>query len=295
MERRRVVVPAALENRMREPYTRITAHQTLSSLNLGKLWRYRDLLWALVHRNLVLRYRKSILGPLWLIIQPLALTLALLKTVGLIVGQSMHGQPIGLYYMTTLILWGYFSLVVPEISCVFVNNEYLFNKIYFPRLLVPISVLVTSAVGVALQIAVLGIVMAYLAIEHVASPNLRLLWLLPFAGSLLAMFALGLGLLIASGTAKYRDLLNAMSFLIQAWLFLTPVLYPLSKIPEHLRLPLAIVNPLSVVCDLWQAAFLGTLTSSPSAIVAATATICAVLLIAFLAFQRAEQTAADTI
>lgn len=280
---------------MREPYTRIAAHQTLRSLDLARLWRYRDLLWALVRRNLVLRYRKSILGPLWLVIQPLALTLALLKTVGLVIGQSMHEQPIGLYYMTTLILWGYFSLVVPEISCVFVNNEYLFNKIYFPRVLVPISVLLTSAVGVALQIVVLGVVMAYLAIAHTASLHLGLLWLLPIAGSLLAMFALGVGLLIASGTAKYRDLLNAMSFLVQAWLFLTPVLYPLSKIPEHLRLLLAIVNPLSVVCDLWQAAFLGTLTSSPSAIVAATATICAVLMIAFVVFQRAEQTAADTI
>lgn len=280
---------------MREPYTRIAAHQTLQSLDFSKLWRYRDLLWALVRRDLVLRYRKSILGPLWLIIQPLALTFVLLKTVGLVVGPSTHGQPLGLYYMATLILWGYFSQVVPAVSYVFVYNEYLFNKVYFPRLMVPLSMLVTNAVGVGLQIVVLGATMAYLAVTHGTMPDLRLLWLLPVAGSLLAMFALGVGLMIASGTAKYRDLLNAMSFLIQAWLFLTPVLYPLSKIPEHLRLLLAIVNPLSVVCDLWQAAFLGTLTSSPPAIVAAIATICAVLMMAFIMFQRAERTAADTI
>ena len=280
---------------MREPYTRIAAHQPLRSLDFGRLWRYRDLLWALVRRDMVLRYRKSILGPLWLIIQPLALTFVLLKTMGLIVGQSTHGQPIGLYYMATLILWGYFAQVVPAISYVFVYNEYLFSKIYFPRLLVPISMLVTNAVGVVLQIAVLGITMAYLVMRHAASLNLDLLWLLPIAGSLLAMFALGVGLLVASGTAKYRDLLNAMSFLVQAWLFLTPVLYPLSKIPEHLRLLLAIVNPLSVVCDLWQAAFLGTVTSSPAAVVAATAMICAVVMLGFVVFQRAEQTAADTI
>jgi lipopolysaccharide transport system permease protein len=275
--------------------TVIRGSATLWRIDLNTIWRYRDLLWIFVGRDISLRYRQSVLGPAWLVIQPLAMTLILVETVGKLLGGLEHGQSVPLYYMTTLIAWGYFNLVVNAISQVFVNNEYLFSKVYFPRILVPLSAVLSHALGALIQLSCLGVLAAILALLRVQGFDFHLLWMLPLALLQIMAFGLGVGLLIATLSAKYRDLLNAMPFLTQALLFLTPVLYPLSRLPETDRLLLAAFNPLSVACDLWQAALLGTLHSGPRAVLLSVASTMLVLAAGVFVFQRAERTVADTI
>ncbi|MCW1382706.1 ABC transporter permease [Novosphingobium sp. KCTC 2891] len=279
------------------PHYRLVARRRgLAALRLREIGAYRDLLRAFVSRDLKVNYQQTVLGPLWLLIRPLVTTAILVLMMSRVTDAPTDGAPPALFYLAATIMWTYFSQIVQMVGQVFVAHEYLFSKVYFPRLILPISITVSNLVGVGLQLAMLGVFGLATAVFADFTMPLSRLWILPLTFVPLVAFSLGTGLLVASMTTRYRDLVNALPFALQCGFLLTPIVYPFSRVPEDWRLPFAIVNPLGVISDLWRAALTGTpLVSTPVQIVAAVTSSLAVFLVAVLLFQMSERTAADTI
>ena len=255
------------------------------------LWRYRDLLSLLIRRNFALRYRQTLLGPAWLLLQPLALTgmfTLIFKTFALL---PTDGRPAVLFYFSGLIGWSYASQIVSATAGTFIHNADLFGKVQFPRLIMPLSNACSGLFAVMLQLALLGLMIA--AIGE-SLPGWRLL-LVPFLLLAIAALALAVGLWIASSTAKYRDLSIGTPFLLQLWLFATPLIYPLSAVPEAWRSTLALLNPLAPLIETLRWVLIGAGSVEPSWLFIAVVEIAALLLIGALLFQRVERTVVDTV
>ena len=209
------------------------------------LWRYRDLLMLLIQRDFTVRYRQTLLGPAWLLLQPLALTGMFTLIFRGFALFPTGGRPAALFYFSGLIGWNYVSQLVAATGGTFVSNAALFGKVQFPRLIMPLASACSGLFAVVLQLIVLGIMIA-------ATGEPWLVWrllLLPVLFLGMATLALSLGLWIASSTAKYRDLSIATPFLLQLWLFATPIIYPLSSVPEAWRPMLAMINPLAPLIE----------------------------------------------
>jgi lipopolysaccharide transport system permease protein len=265
------------------------------SLNLKQLWEYRDLLVLFVRRDVKVRYSQTVLGPAWLVIQPLAMTGILTTMVSGVVGASTGGAEPSLFYLTTILAWGYFSQVVTLVGNVFIANEYLFKKIYFPRIVRPIADVISNVVGLGIQLALLAaFLLIYYVTGHYAGMSVNLL-LAPLVIVQLMVFSLGVGLIVASSTARYRDLVNALQFMLQAWFFLTPVVYPLSTVPEAYRPLIAFINPLAIICDRWRFSILGFGSASYFEIALSIVSSLLVLLIGVALYQRAARNVADTL
>ena len=226
-------------------------------LDIMHLWNYRDLLLLFAMRDIKVRYKQTLLGPAWLILQPLALTAVFTTMISGVAGISTGNQPAPLFYLTALIIWSYFSQIVQSTSQVFLANEHLFSKIYFPRIIVPVSALLSNGVAVLIQFMV---VLVFLLAYGFAGKIDGLTWriaLFPLVALQLAAVSLAIGLVLASSTAKYRDIANMTPFLIQVWMFVTPIIYPFSSIPERYRTLTSLVNPLAVVVEQSRWCFLG--------------------------------------
>jgi lipopolysaccharide transport system permease protein len=255
------------------------------------LWRYRDLLLLLIQRDFTVRYRQTLLGPAWLLLQPLALTgmfTLIFKGFALFPTDS---RPAALFYFSGLIGWSYASQIVASTGGTFVSNAALFGKVQFPRLVMPLASACSGLFAVALQLIVLGIMIA-------ATGEAIVFWrllLLPFVFLAIAALALSLGLWIASSTAKYRDLSIATPFLLQLWLFATPIIYPLSSVPEAWRSILAILNPLAPFIESLRWILIGTGSIRPLWLVTAMIETAVLFLIGALFFQRVERTIVDTV
>lgn len=274
---------------------RIARTRGLLNVNFAELWQYRDLLAIFVSRDVKVRYRQTVLGPAWLVIQPLAMTGILTTMFSGLVGVSTDGQPAPLFYLSTIILWGYFSQVVNLVGEVFLANEHLFSKVYFPRLIKPISAAVSNSVGLGIQMGLLAVALALYAARGQFSGFNWHLALAPIALIQLFALSLGAGLWIASSTARYRDLANATPFILQAWFFLTPVVYPFSSVPEAYRPLIAFINPLAPICDLWRLCILGTSSVTTGQMALSALSTGLILLGGVAAYQRAARSVADTL
>jgi lipopolysaccharide transport system permease protein len=263
--------------------------------DLDLLWRYRDLLWSLVFRDIAVRYRQTVLGPIWLVAQPLAMTGVLTTVASGMAGISTNGERPELFYMAGMVAWTYFSSVVYAVAQVFTVNEYLFSKVYFPRIFMPMSTATSYGFGVLIQLVPLLLMTLVFTLSGSAHPTLASLLTLPLALIQLVMIALGAGLLIASTTAKYRDLVNAAPFGVQLWLFVTPVVYSLSVVPAEFRPLMAFINPLAINVELWRYGVLGSMAASPLDLLLSVISSTLLFVLGAIVFQRVERTAADTI
>jgi lipopolysaccharide transport system permease protein len=281
--------PAAAPERV------IRARRSLVLLDWRRLLQYRDLLLVLIRRDFVARYQQTILGPAWFVLQPLIATGAFTVVFSGGLHTSTDGiSPAFLFYLCGMLPWGLFSTIVGAGGNVFQANAPVFTKVYFPRLVVPIAIVVGSLVPLGLQLAVFLLFYLPLLPSAPWHPDLVTLALLPVALIQISLFALGVSLLASSLSAKYRDLQHALPFLVQLWLFATPVIYPLSQLGSRARL-VAALNPLTPLVESFRAAFFGIGTvTAPLWLASAMLTI-AVLLAGLIAFQRAERTFADTV
>jgi lipopolysaccharide transport system permease protein len=276
--------------------TIIRADRGWFRFDVRTLWRYRDLLWLFVRRDLILRYRQTFLGPLWLIIQPLTMTGVLTALVKITAWLPTDGQPPPLFFMSVLTVWTYFSQVVLKIGHVFMDNEYIFRRIYFPRLIAPLAISISDVFATVIQLLIISVLLLYYVVfGHLHPPPPFGIVLILLSMVQLVAFSLGVGLLIASTTAKYRDLATATPFLLQVGLFLTPVIYPFSAIPQQFRILACALNPLAAVSDMWRMAVLGSGALTLAEWAASVASTVLVLALGVLAFQHVERTAADTI
>lgn len=263
-------------------------------LHLRDLWRYRDLMGLFVRRDFVASYKQTILGPLWHIIQPLLTTLMFTVVFGRIAGLPTDGVPQFVFYMAGTTIWGYFANCLTRTSNTFIANAGIFGKVYFPRMVVPLSVVASQLIGFAIQ---LGFFLIFYGLFWARGapiyPN-RAVALLPLLLLLMAGMGLGFGIIISSLTTKYRDLQVLVGFGVQLWMYATPVIYPLSTMPEKYRW-LIVANPMSAIVETFRYAFFGTGVFS-WAYLGYSAGFTALLLLAGMAvFNRVERTFMDTV
>ena len=239
-----------------ENITYITAKNKWYRVNFHEIWEYRDLMMLFVKRNITTSYKQTVLGPLWIIINPLLSTVVFTVIFGVIAGISTDGIPQFLFYMSGNVLWGFFASCLNRGSATFLANRSLFGKVYFPRLVSPLSDMMYSFLNYAIQmILYIGLVVVYAIITPSVRPNMYL-FLLPVLVIQTAVLGMSVGLIVSSITTKYRDLNILVSFFVSLWMYVTPVVYPASKIPDNLRW-LIMANPVAPIMEIYRHAFLG--------------------------------------
>jgi lipopolysaccharide transport system permease protein len=263
-------------------------------LRLGELWQYRDLILLFVRRDFVSVYKQTILGPLWYLIQPLLTTIIFTVIFGNIAGLSTDGLPRFLFYMSGTVVWTYFAECLTKTSNTFVNNANLFGKVYFPRLAVPVSILISNMITFAIQFAFFLAFMAFFALGGAElKPNLYILFS-PVLIFIMAGLGLGFGIIISSLTTKYRDLRFLVQFGVQLLMYATPVIYPVSSIPAQFQ-PLIKANPMTPVVETFRYAYLGAGTVNAASLLYSLAFMFVVLFIGLLIFNHVEATFMDTV
>jgi lipopolysaccharide transport system permease protein len=268
--------------------------RNLLDVNLHELWQYRDLIMLFVKRDFVSKFKQTILGPLWFIIQPLLTTIMFTIIFGNIAGISTSGIPKMLFYMTGIVGWTYFSTCLNDTSQTFIKNASIFGKVYFPRLALPISVVISNLVSFVIQFVFLLAFLAYFMITGAdVSPNINVLWL-PFLVLLMAGLGLGFGIIISSLTTKYRDLTHLVTFGVTLWMYATPIIYPLSEIPEKYQM-LVLANPMTPVVETFKTALLGVGVINYWHILYSFCFAIVLLAVGVVIFNKVEKTFMDTV
>lgn len=263
-------------------------------LHLRDLWRYRDLVGLFVRRDFVAVYKQTILGPLWHLIQPLLTTLMFTVVFGRIAGLPTDGVPQFAFYMAGTTVWSYFANCLTRTSNTFAANAGIFGKVYFPRMVVPASTVMSQLIAFAIQFGFFLCFYAYFGLQGAALRPNWAIGLLPLLLLMMAGLGLGFGIVISSLTTKYRDLQVLVGFGVQLWMYATPVIYPLSTMPDRFRW-LLVANPMTAVVETFRYGFFGVGTFS-WAHLGYSAGFTVVLLLAGLAvFNRVERTFMDTV
>ncbi len=263
-------------------------------ISMSEVWKYRDLVMLFVRRDFVSVYKQTILGPLWFLIQPLFSTLVFTIIFGKVAKIPTDGVPHALFYLSGIVCWNYFSSCLVKTSDTFVSNAGLFGKVYFPRLTVSIGVVITNMISFLIQFLLfMGVLFYYYLAGAAIQPNL---WVLAIPLLLLEMAALGLGtgILISSLTTKYRDLAYLATFGVQLWMYGTPIVYPLSQIPQQWQW-LYYLNPVASIVESFRFAFLGVGGVTMSHILSSIGIIILILVIGVIVFSRIEKNFMDTV
>lgn len=263
-------------------------------LHLSDLWRYRDLVALFVRRDFVASYKQTILGPLWHIIQPIMTTLTFTVIFGRIAQLPTDGLPPFLFYMAGTVLWGYFSVCLSSTSTTFISNAGIFGKVYFPRMAVPVSIVISRLISFGIQLSIFLAMLGWFYVRGAEiRPNSAIL-LLPILLILMAGLGLGAGILISSLTTRYRDLQYLVGFGVQLLMYATPVIYPLSAIPERYQFWMSL-NPMAPLIEAFRYAFLGAGSVSPGSLLYSAGFTAAILFLGLLIFNRVEKTFMDTV
>ena len=266
----------------------------LLDLHLKDLYRYRDLVLLFVRRDFVAVYKQTILGPLWYLIQPLLTTITFTVIFGNIAQLPTDGLPQFLFYMSGTVIWTYFADCLTKTSNTFVNNAQLFGKVYFPRLAVPVSILLSNLITFAIQFTFF---LAFMGFFALTGANLRPNWWILISPVLIFMMAglgLGFGIIISSLTTKYRDLRFLVQFGVQLLMYATPVIYPVSSIPTRFQ-PLIQANPMTPIVEAFRYAFLGAGSFNPMNLLYSFGFMVVVVIIGTVIFNRVEATFMDTV
>ena len=236
---------------------RIRPHERLWHIDLGEIWHYRDLIELFVRRNIVVQYKQTILGPLWYLIQPILTVIMNMVVFGNIAKMSTDGMPQALFYMAGNICWFYFSDCLNQTSNTFTANQNMFGKVYFPRLVVPIAVVISNLLRFVIQVGLFVVLYLYFFMAGAPiAPNWAIL-LTPLLVMMLAGLGLGFGILISSLTTKYRDFTILFTFIVQLWMYATPIVYPLSMVEEGTLRTLIMANPMTSIIEAFKYATLG--------------------------------------
>lgn len=266
----------------------------LFDLQLRELWRYRDLIMLFVRRDFVSKFKQTILGPAWFVIQPLLSTIMFTIVFGNIAQLSTDGLPKMLFYLSGNILWLYFSSSLTLCSSTFVDNAHIFGKVYFPRLVVPVSIVLSQSLTLALQFAFFLCFMGYyVAAGAEIRPNMYI-FLFPVLVLLMAGMSLGLGIIFSSMTTKYRDMRFLLEFGVRLAMYATPAIYPLSSIPEKYRL-FILANPMTPIIETFRYGFMGQGTFSWAYLGYSAGFTVVVLFVGAVLFTRVERTFMDTV
>lgn len=272
----------------------IESETPLFSINFREIWHYRDLLLMLVKRDFITFYKQTILGPLWFIVQPLLTTVIFIVLFGNIAQISTDGIPQLAFYLAGITIWNYFSDSLSKTSSVFTSNASIFGKVYFPRLIMPLSIVTSSLLKFAVQFGLfILVVLYYTFVKNSIEPNWWVL-ITPILILLMAIFAMGVGMIFSSLTTKYKDLSFLITFGIQLFMYISPVAYPSSALPEKYQF-LAKINPLSSIFECFRYAYLGNGTFTVSDLLSSGLIIFILFMLGVIIFNKVEKSFMDTV
>ena len=263
-------------------------------VDIKGIWRYRDLLYMYVKRDIVTVYKQTILGPLWFLIQPIFTTVMYMFVFGGLAGISTDGAPQPLFYLSGIMLWNYFSEAFKVSSNVFVTNANVFGKVYFPRLVVPLAGITSNLLKMLIQLGLFIVVYIYF---YATGAKLSVNWtiiLFPYLIFLIAFHAMSWGMIVSSLTTKYRDLTQLVNFGVQLFMYATPVIYPLSAAPEKYRFILEL-NPLTPIFEAFKYSCMGCGSLDWGGLLYSTLFMLLTLFFAVLIFNRVERNFMDTV
>ncbi|MDO4186059.1 MAG: ABC transporter permease [Bacteroidales bacterium] len=263
-------------------------------VDIKNLWRYRDLYYMYIKRDIITVYKQTILGPLWFLIQPIFTTIMYMFVFGGLAGISTDGAPQPLFYLSGIMLWNYFNEAFKVSSNVFIQNANIFGKVYFPRLVVPLAGITSNLIKMLIQLGLFIIVYIYYL---TTGADLHVNWtiiLFPFLVFLIAFHAMSWGMIVSALTTKYRDLTQLISFGIQLFMYATPVIYPLSAAPEKYRDIIAL-NPLTPIFEAFKYSCMGCGSLDWGGLLYSTIFMLVTLFFAVIIFNRVERNFMDTV
>lgn len=271
----------------------IESKHSLFALNLKEVWRYKDLVYMFVKRDFVSSFKQTILGPIWFFINPIFTTVVYLVIFGNIAKLSTDGAPKILFYLAGITLWNYFSSCLNATSTVFTANAGIFGKVYFPRLAMPISIVLSNLMRFGVQMGLFLLIFLYYLVKGEVQPNW---WILatPFLILLMAMFALGAGMIFSSLTTKYRDVQMLLSFGVTLYMYATPVIYPISSLRGIFK-TLAFYNPLTGIFECFKYAWLGVGDFNVKMLLISSSIIILILAVGTIVFNKVEKSFMDTV
>lgn len=275
--------------------TVIKPKDKLLNVDFREIWQYRDLFSMFVKRDIITQYKQTILGPAWFFIQPLFTTVMYMVVFGGIAGISTDGLPQALFYLSGILCWQYFADCLNKTSSTFTSNQAIFGKVYFPRLIVPLSVVTSNLVRMLIQLMLFAAVYVYyIIIGTPICPNVYIL-LFPLLIVMLAGLGLAFGIVISSMTTKYRDLTILFTFVVQLWMYATPIIYPLSTITnEKVRLAMTL-NPITSIVETFKYGALGVGSFSWGALGYSFSFMMVLLIIGVIVFNKVQRSFMDTV
>jgi lipopolysaccharide transport system permease protein len=279
-----------------ENWTEVIKPKTnLFDLRLSELWRYRDLVFMFVRRDFVTNYKQTILGPLWFFIQPLLTTVTFVIIFGKVAKLSTDELPPWLFYLSGITIWNYFSETLNKTATVFRDNASIFGKVYFPRLTMPFSIVISNLVRFGIQFFLFVVMWGYYFImTDKIHPNAYML-LTPILVILMGLMALGMGMIISAMTTKYKDLIFLLTFGVQLLMYATPVIIPLSQLEGKSYKWVIMANPMTPIVETFRYAFLGSGSFSWGSFVYSCVATIVILIVGTVVFNRVEKSFTDTV
>ena len=274
--------------------TVISSKNRLLQVNLKEIWQYRDLYTLFVKRDIITQYKQTILGPAWFFIQPALTTLMYMLIFGGIAGISTDGLPQPMFYLAGIVCWQYFADCLNKTATTFTVNQGIFGKVYFPRLIMPLATVSSNLVRMGIQFLLFIAVYIYFLFRNVdVTPNIYLL-LIPVLIIMLAGLALGFGILISSMTTKYRDLTILFTFIVQLWMYATPVIYPLSTMSPKMQ-RIMLLNPVTSIIETFKYGTMGIGTFNWGSLSYSFGFMLALLILGIVVFNKVQRSFMDTV
>ena len=273
----------------------ISSSHSWMNLNLKEVWQYRDLIYLFTKRNFVVSYKQTILGPAWIFLTPLFSSIVQAFVFGGIAGIETDGVPMLLFYLCSNAIWAFFSSCLINNANTFTANAYVFGKVYFPRLTTPISNVLSSMIRFGIQTILVLLFMIYFLLQDAVAPNWGAWIMVPVELVHLGILGMGFGIIVSSMTTKYRDLTVLVDFGVQAWMYLTPVVYPLSTASEGWMRTLLMINPVTSPMEMLRYAILGKGTIAWGFYGLSWAITLVVALVGIMIFNKVERNFMDTV
>ena len=276
-------------------HTHISSKHRWLELNLKEVWNYRDLIYLFTKRSFVLLYKQTILGPAWVFLNPLISSFVYAFVFGGIAGIGTDGVPTMLFYLCSNAIWIYFSSCVTNNANAFTSNAHVFGKVYFPRLTVPISNVLSSIIQFGVQMLLVLVCLAYYLIKGEVAPHWEAWIFIPLMLIHLGMLGLGCGIVISSLTTKYRDLAILVTFGVSLWMYATPIVYPMSQLGDGFMRTVLLINPVTAPVEMLRYALLGQGAVMPGYLALSAGITIAILMIGIMIFNKVEKTFMDTV
>ena len=285
-----------MDNEIKEKYhIHISSKRKWFELNLKEVWQYRDLIVLFTKRNFVLTYKQTILGPAWIFLNPFISSIIYTIVFGGIAGMSTEGVPKILFYLCSNAIWLYFSTIITKNAATFTQNANVFGKVYFPRLTIPVSNVLSAMVQFLVHMSMVLVFLVYYVIKGEVTPNWWAFLLIPGILVHLGVMGLGFGIIISSLTTKYRDLAILVTFGVQLWMYATPIVYPLTQIENGFLKTVIMINPVTAPVEAFRFAVLGQGSIHMGFIVLSCIITISVALLGIMIFNRVEKNFMDTV